>query len=321
MPSRPFCEFMLAILLLGISSAQAQVYYSTLNIQWNGQLDSSDDVLVTNQIDGIVTCLYAIAANGVTGENCDAAIFAYQYTGPGNPDGDWDEIFNEEVIEDNPGQESSASGVGSFGVVSNQVYQLEADVQNSGNAAASFFIPTSVLGALPAPWQQSDVGAVAVPGSAGCDTNNNFTIQASGSGITNQADAFHYVYQTLTGDGQIIACVTGVENTSAFAEAGVMVRETLAANSSYAFMAITPSSLAAFGWWDSTGQASGQTSPIALPIGNCWVKLVRAGNVLTGYYSTNGVTWFESSSLPIAMQTPVLVGLASTANNKILHGL
>lgn len=219
-PSRPFCEFMLAILLLGISSAQAQVYYSTLNIQWNGQLDSSDDVLVTNQIDGIVTCLYAIAANGVTGENCDAAIFAYQYTGPGNPDGDWDEIFNEEVIEDNPGQESSASGVGSFGVVSNQVYQLEADVQNSGNAAASFFIPTSVLGALPAPWQQSDVGAVAVPGSAGCDTNNNFTIQASGSGITNQADAFHYVYQTLTGDGQIIACVTGVEKYKCICRGG-----------------------------------------------------------------------------------------------------
>jgi regulation of enolase protein 1 (concanavalin A-like superfamily) len=179
---------------------------------------------------------------------------------------------------------------------------------------ADFFMPSSYLGALPSPWQHGDVGSVAVPGSAGFATNI-FTIQASGSGITNQADSFHFIYQTLTGDGQIIACVTGVENTDPFAEAGVMVRETLATNSPFAFMAITPSSLATFEWRTATNQNSGQISPVALPTTNCWVKLVRSGNLLSGYYSTNGVIWLQSSSLSIAMQKTVYIGLASTANN------
>lgn len=308
---RLICQLLLAISLLASWSVQAQVYYSKLNLQWVGALNSSDDVLNTNQISGNAMCLYSISAYGWTGLNCDAHISVYDHiTGYPGPL----QVFGEDVIENTPGQVNSLSGLASFAVLSGHQYEYEAYVDNVGSAACTFFIPTSVLGSLPAPWQHCDVGAVAVPGSAGCDTNV-FTIQSSGSGITNQADSFHFIYQTLTGDGQIIARVMAVENTDPFAEGGLMVRETLATNSPFAFMAITPSSLATFGWRNATNQNSGQTSPVALLTTNCWVKLVRSGNILLGYYSTNGATWLQSSSVSVAMQKTVYIGLASTANN------
>jgi regulation of enolase protein 1 (concanavalin A-like superfamily) len=172
----------------------------------------------------------------------------------------------------------------------------------------------SVLGALPAPWQHRDVGAVALPGSAGYATNV-FTIQTSGDGITNQTDSFHFVYQTLTGDGQITARVRGLDYTGAFAQAGVMVRETVAAGSSYAFMALAPTHLAGFRWRAGTGQASGQGTLNSMGSGEYWMRLVRTGDTLTGYYSTNAQNWMQSGSISIAMQKSVLIGLASTANN------
>jgi len=304
------CWLLLTIPLLLSSPAKAQVLYSKTHLQWVGVLNSSDDVLVRPQANGNATCLYSISA----GQNANASVYASDRGVSGVGSGT--AVFQPTVANGN-----SYSGSGSFAVTSNHWYELEAyvgysgsGINGGGSAVCDFFVPSSYLGALPTPWQHGDVGSVAVPGSAGFATNI-FTIQASGSGITNQADSFHFIYQTLTGDGQIIACVTRVENTDPFAEGGVMVRETLAINSPFAFMAITPSSLATFGWRTATNQNSGQTSPVALPTTNCWVKLVRSGDILSGYYSTNGLTWLQSSSLSIAMQKTVYIGLASTANN------
>jgi len=308
---RLVCPLLLTISLLISWPAQAQVLYSKVHVYWNGNLAGSTwDKIIRVYANGNATCLYSISA----GTNANAFVSASDRGISGSGSGTT--VFQPVVVGVN-----SYSGSGSFSVTSNHLYELEAyvgysgsGVDGGGSAVADFFMPSSYLGALPSPWQHGDVGSVAVPGSAGFATNI-FTIQASGSGITNQADSFHFIYQTLTGDGQIIACVTGVENTDPFAEAGVMVRETLATNSPFAFMAITPSSLSTFGWRTATNQNSGQTIPVALLTTNCWVKLVRSGNLLSGYYSTNGVTWLQSSSLSIAMQKTVYIGLASTANN------
>lgn len=310
LPCRLVCALLFAIPLLTSRPAQAQVLYSKIHLQWVGVLNSSDDVVVRPQANGNATCLYSISA----GTNANAGVSASDRGVSGVGSGT--AVFQPGVVG-----VSSSSSSGSFAVTANHYYELEAyvgysgsGVNGGGSAVCDFFVPSSYLGALPSPWQHGDIGSVAVPGSAGFATNI-FTIQAGGSGITNQADSFHFIYQTLTGDGQIVACVTGVEDTDPFAEGGVMVRETLAINSLFAFMAITPSSLATFGWRTANNQNSGQTSPVALPTTNCWVKLVRSGNILSGYYSTNGATWLLASSLSIAMQKTVYIGLASTANN------
>lgn len=80
-------------------------------------------------------------------------------------------------------------------------------------------------------WYNTDIGAVAASGTAISTGADSFEIQASGSDIWGSADEFHFAYQQLDGDGAIIARVDSLQVTHDWAKAGVMIRETLAANS------------------------------------------------------------------------------------------
>lgn len=46
-----------------------------------------------------------------------------------------------------------------------------------------------------------------------------------------------------------------------------------------------------------------------------WVRLKRTGNVFTGYYSADGITWTQAGSQTISMPATIYVGLAATAHN------
>jgi regulation of enolase protein 1 (concanavalin A-like superfamily) len=45
-----------------------------------------------------------------------------------------------------------------------------------------------------------------------------------------------------------------------------------------------------------------------------WVRLVRSGDTITGYESSDGGTWTPVSSQTISMATDVYVGLAVTSH-------
>jgi uncharacterized delta-60 repeat protein len=158
-----------------------------------------------------------------------------------------------------------------------------------------------------------DIGAVALAGSDS-SSNGTVTIRASGNDIWNTADAFRFVFQSLSGDGQITARVASLQNTDAWAKAGVMIRESTAANSTHAFMALTPGNGAAFQRRQTTGAFSLHTAGpfVAAPY---WVKLVRSGNTFTGSVSTDGVTWTMVGSDTVTMGTNALIGLAVTSHN------
>ena len=110
-------------------------------------------------------------------------------------------------------------------------------------------------GALPSPWLNSDVGAVGAAGSAS-HSSGVFTVRGSGSDIWGNADGFQFVYQPLSGNGQIVARVTAAQDTDPWAKAGVMIRETLAAGSKHAFMALAPGNGLAFQRRVATGGVS-----------------------------------------------------------------
>jgi len=144
-----------------------------------------------------------------------------------------------------------------------------------------------------------------------------YTITATGEDIWNQSDEFHYAFKTLSGAGSIIARVESVSNTDNWAKAGVMIRETLDADSKHAMMVVTPASGMSFqrrpdagGDSFSSDDTSGKTAPY-------WVKIERdlAGN-FSAYSSANGSTWQKlGAAEPIQMGTNVYIGLAVTAHN------
>ncbi len=165
-------------------------------------------------------------------------------------------------------------------------------------------------------WLASDVGAVGSPGASQVGLAS-FSVTASGADIWGSADAFRYVYQSLSGDGSITARVVNLDNTDQWAKAGVMIRESLAADSAFAMSVVTPSNGAAFQWRASTGAAADMT-PTAPGAAPYWVRLVRSGNTTTGFASADGATWTSLGSRTLTMGGSVLIGLCVTAHNNSL---
>jgi fibronectin type 3 domain-containing protein len=166
---------------------------------------------------------------------------------------------------------------------------------------------------LPAPWKDSDIGSPGLAGSASY-ANGLFTVKGGGADIWNTSDQFNFAYRTLTGNGTIIARVNSQQNTSSWAKAGVMIRDSLSANGAYVFAFTTPGNGTDVQFRTSDGASAGwqgQTTAVAPE----WLKIVRSGNTLIGYASSNGSTWTQLGSIQIGMPSTVYIGLAVTAHN------
>lgn len=160
-----------------------------------------------------------------------------------------------------------------------------------------------------------DIGQVGLQGET-TEEGGVYKIRASGADIYDRADSFRYVSRSLDGDGQIIARIASLDYTDAFAVAGVMIRESLAANAPHASMLVTPSGRAKFRYRVNNGATTASHGPgagtIALPH---WVKLERRNNVFTGSISGDGVKWDQIYSAAVNMNSQVQIGLAVAARN------
>src|SRR6185369_13035284 len=68
-----------------------------------------------------------------------------------------------------------------------------------------------------------DIGAVGLAGSFS-QSGGTYTVAGSGSDIWTTGDQFHYAWQNVSGDVDVIARVASEQQTSGFAKAGVMIR-------------------------------------------------------------------------------------------------
>jgi len=145
-----------------------------------------------------------------------------------------------------------------------------------------------------------------------------YQVRGAGADIWDSADQFTYAYKTLNGDGAMVARVTSVgTGSNTWAKGGVMIRQSLEAGSTHAYMPLTA--------WDGNG-ASYQRRPVAnAASGNndatsrvgppYWVKIERVGNDFAGYLSEDGETWAKlGDTVSIPMTDPVLIGLAVTSH-------
>jgi hypothetical protein len=183
-------------------------------------------------------------------------------------------------------------------------------------------------------WTQQDVaelslwfrGYPAVTGSLVEAPVGTYTMTATGADIWYASDEFHFAFKMLAGAGSIVAKVLSVDNTDPWAKAGVMIRETLDADSKFAAVYITPGNGCRFqarigtaiDAISDTSVASTQQTAITAPY---WVKLERdISGSFRGYYSANGSTWTAMTWNPqyVTMSSNVYVGLAVTSHNAAL---
>ncbi|MGE5357876.1 MAG: Ig-like domain-containing protein [Bacteroidales bacterium] len=188
-----------------------------------------------------------------------------------------------------------------------------AGLQATSAAVAVSVTAAAATGGLPAPWSNGDVGAVGVVGSATYATGV-FSVNGAGSSIGGSADSFQFVYRALTGDGQIVARLASMQNTGSNAQAGITLRESLAAGSRHATVDIKAGGGVEF---LARATTNGSTKSVAktnqaLP---GWLKLVRSGSTVTGYVSADGRSYRKVGNTTVSMAATIYVGLVVCSHN------
>ena len=134
---------------------------------------------------------------------------------------------------------------------------------------------------------------------------------------SNSSSGHQYTYTTLPSDGELIVRVDGFGGAAAkYSSAGIMLRESLSADSVNAYMALTYGKGTA---WMSRDTAGGATATSRdyndwLVGTSTWLRLVRTGNTVTGYFSVDGSDWRQSGTVTLALSQQVYIGLAVAGN-------
>jgi hypothetical protein len=200
------------------------------------------------------------------------------------------------------------------------------------NTRTPYYSETDRTFATPQNWTSNGVKALSLwfrgwPASTGSFTEapaGTYTITATGTDIWDVTrpretwfhDEFHYAYQTVSGATiTAIARVESIVNTNVWAKAGVMLRDSLDANSPHVSIYMTPGSGTSLQYRTTAGAASSSTTTAGITTPR-YVKLEVDTAGARGYYSDDGITWIQvGTQQTIYMTAPMYIGLAVTSHN------
>lgn len=171
---------------------------------------------------------------------------------------------------------------------------------------------------LPGGWNRSDVGEVGRAGADAIDEAGVFYVWGGGAAIGGTTDAFRFVHQSIGEDFELVARVAAQRNvdplveTKADGAAGVMVREGTGANARHIAVLTTPGAGVSLRWRDAVGASEGVTT-VATTKQPVWVKIRRAGNSYTGFYSGNGTDWRQIGATRTLALADAQAGLAANS--------
>ncbi|NJK91127.1 MAG: hypothetical protein HC904_04405 [Blastochloris sp.] len=163
-------------------------------------------------------------------------------------------------------------------------------------------------------WNSVDIGPVTPAGGSSYEeSTDRFTLQGSGSDIWGTGDAFHFVHQSLEGDGALTVLVESLQNTHAWAKAGLMFRDGSEVGAVNAALFVTPGNGITFQRRRISGASTVSTSISGLQAPR-WLKLERRGSVVAAFYSTDGEDWTLIGTDTLLFPQSVLGGLAVTSH-------
>ena len=141
--------------------------------------------------------------------------------------------------------------------------------------------------------QASNYSGANIGNTSGSTTENAgvYTLNASGTGIKGTTDGFHFAADEGSGDIDLIARVTGIQN-NASRQAGLMLRECLGPDAPNVAIVVNGQKQVKMTRRDTEG---GTTITVATKAArrrlNSWLRLTLTGTGVVGYYSQNGTVW------------------------------
>ncbi len=143
--------------------------------------------------------------------------------------------------------------------------------------------PSSIM----APWKLNDIK----DDKASAEYDNGvFSIEGGGSDIWNATDQFAFLNQESDHDAFISARVVLQTNTDQWAKTGLMFRESIAPNSKFVMICMTPGNGVTLQWRDSTGGSCNKKDfkSAGLPL---YFKLLKNDSTFNAYKSVDGNQW------------------------------
>ena len=141
-------------------------------------------------------------------------------------------------------------------------------------------------------------------------------MSSSSSDIWNTADSFRFTYRRLNGNGVVYARVHKPTVTHQWVKSGLMMRESLDANSKNVNLSYTGN----YGMICHARYTPGaQTSYINADWSNksqpIWLAIVRTGNKFDFYKSDDAQNWSPLGSAQVIMGSEIYVGMALTSHS------
>jgi len=171
--------------------------------------------------------------------------------------------------------------------------------------------PRKLLSAVPAPLTSVDVGTPTGGSASFNGTNQTFTVVGAGDDIYGAADAFHYVYEPLTGNGTVTVKITGDNADSDESLAGLDIRDSLSTTAANLWVAARDDGSVFVNSRASDAGVGGndvQSEPGIFPE---YLQITRTGDTVVAGYSTNGGLTYQTTTQTINFSgNTVLVGLA-----------
>jgi len=139
-------------------------------------------------------------------------------------------------------------------------------------------------------------------------------IEGDGTDIWGTADAFRFHYLRWNGNATITVRIRSLENTNAWAKAGVMFRESLAPGSKQVMAVISPSKGAVVQYRSATSgpTATSMALPAAVP---GWLSLRRFGDRFEASWSVDGEAWVSLFGIDVPMNADLYIGLPVTSHS------
>jgi len=179
-------------------------------------------------------------------------------------------------------------------------------------------------------FSHSDIGNPAISGTADI-SKDGVSVTAGGTDIWGVKDEFHFAYFEKTGDFDLVARIESLTAPHLYTKAGIMAREDLTENCRHIFFQVFPNNNprnknnGGFEFQYRQQKAGEMKAiypasftgtpefPVAYP--NTWIRLKRAGNDFTGYYSTDGKNWKPFTTYSLELPAKIYLGLAVTSHN------
>ena len=187
---------------------------------------------------------------------------------------------------------------------------------NSGAQTTAVFDHVSAPDVMPPPpaptWaQQTWGGTTGSYTQAGAD----LSLVAQGGDIWGTSDSGLFVFREWTGDVTLMGRMGRFLPAHTWTKVGFMIRASGEANAANVFVAFTH--------WNGnvlqvrpTAGAQTTTQQLGRPGSGGWLKLVRAGNAFTGYYSIDDrATWVPFNTVTVELPATVQVGVALSSHD------